>query len=72
MGDRTIQDKIFNKREALKKTCIYGLKHFCDGTPNLSAKGVGDSTKAKERCPEYGKCEIRKHSIFEEKEDIYK
>ena len=68
MSDKTVQHRIINKLKSINDSCTYGLTHFCDGTPNMSAKGVTPDTKPKDRCPNYFKCEIRKHSVYEERE----
>lgn len=55
-------DKQFTtKRESLKKTCLYGLKHFCDGTPNLS-----EDATAKKRlpCPMYLDCKHKANRLI--------
>ena len=70
MNETTMRNRIALKREILRKTCVYSLSHFCDGTPNLSAEGIKSGVEAKERCPKYYNCEIRRHSIFDESEAI--
>lgn len=67
MSDKTIQERMISKLKTIKNSCIYGLTHFCDGTPNMSAKGVDANVKPKERCPNYFKCEIRQRSVFAER-----
>lgn len=67
MCDKTIQERIIVKRRTLESKCTYGVTHFCDGTPNLSADGVDENTQPKGRCPDWFRCEIRKHSVFEER-----
>lgn len=67
MNDNTIQARFVTKKEVLEKKCIYGLTHFCDGRTNMSAKGIENGVTPKKRCPKYYDCEIRKHSIFEER-----
>ena len=63
LDDKTIQGRFTNKQQVLAKECRYGLCHFCDGTPN---KSIDERLKKKEHCPDYFRCKIRKHSIFDE------
>jgi hypothetical protein len=62
MSDKTTQGRFSMKRTYLEKRCLYGLTHFCDGTPNKSESATA---KPKPRCPNYYHCELRNLSIFD-------
>lgn len=64
MNDRIIQSRLSSKFFHLQYACKYGLTHFCDGKPN---KSVDEHAKPKPRCPNYYHCDIRKHSIYDER-----
>ena len=66
MSPRTIGNRFQIKQTDIRLLCIYGYEHFCDGTPN---KSVNENGIPKEPCPMYKDCEIRKKSIFEEKDN---
>ena len=69
MTERTKQNHFTNKLHFLESNCIYGLEHFCDGTPN---KSVDENTIPKPPCPNFTKCEIRRVKVFKTlKEDDY-
>lgn len=57
------------KRDTLVRSCRYGLKNFCDGTPNLSLLD-DEEVKPQKPCPEYAHCRIRKTSIYDGRKDI--
>ena len=61
MVDKTIESRYTNKKKQLEKECLYGLKHFCDGTPNRS---MVNTDKPKPPCTKYRSCTIRKVKIF--------
>lgn len=48
------------KRTQLENLCLYGIDHFCDGSPNRS-EDVSDYLP---RCPDYAYCMIRKKHVF--------
>ena len=52
------------KKWRLSKECLY-LKHFCDGTPNLSMVKEGKVPPALVPCPRIHTCPIRAQSVFE-------
>lgn len=62
--DKRIQARFTNKKLLIDRVCKYGITHFCDGTPNLS---VDERLKAKPRCPDYYRCNIREKSIYDER-----
>lgn len=70
MTDSTIQTYFTQKRQQLETDCLYGLTHFCDGTTNMSAEGIENGVKPKDICPRYFNCDIRKHSIYEERKPV--
>ena len=61
MEDKTIESRFTAKRAVLERECPYGLKYFCDGTPN---KSEIDTDKQKKPCAKYRSCTIRKVKIF--------
>ena len=61
-----LQARISIKRMALERECVYGLEHFCDGTPN---KSVNAYAKPKPPCEKYHCCKFRKHSVFNEEDN---
>ena len=48
------------KKHMIKKLCIYGFSHFCDGSPNKSE----DVHTYKKPCPNYTYCPIRQKRVF--------
>lgn len=61
MTDETMQSRFVEKKKMLEKKCLYGLRYFCDGTPN---KSIINTDKPKPVCPKYYYCEIKKNKIF--------
>lgn len=56
------EKQLISKKISLKRTCYYGLTHFCDGTPNLS-----EDAKAKKRlpCPMFLDCKHKRVRLLE-------
>jgi hypothetical protein len=67
MTEKTIQNRIITKQHQLEYACKYGLTHFCDGKPN---KSVDEHATPKPRCPKYWFCDLRKHSIYDERSNF--
>lgn len=61
MDDKTAERRFEYKKRLLEKECAYGLKYFCDGTPNRS---IVDTDKQKTPCPMYRICGIRQTKLF--------
>lgn len=52
-----------NKKQALRKHCLYGMEHFCDGKVNKSMAERG--TRPFIPCPRYDFCLLRKESLYD-------
>ena len=68
----TEEERVFLlKKNRLQRECYYGFRHFCDGTPNLSAT---NNNISRPPCPNRSCCELRQNRIFktleEEREGI--
>ena len=48
------------KKLLLNRMCLYGVTHFCDGTPN----GIGEYRPP---CPDYEYCTIRQKHVYKPK-----